>query len=180
MFFILRSPKTNCFHRFSNKQAKIFYCFSLFDLPKPMVFIGFQAKKQNGHRFPLFDLPKPVVFISFQTQKQNCHRFPLFDLPKPMSVVISPQNYFRPFSSDVKSSSHQVIEFARGPAAEGEALKIRRPLAGAWHVLDLSSKVNFKKGPMVSPSAAGPFKFKKTSFKMHYLRPCIWCSQNHH
>ena len=25
-------------------------------------------------------------------------------------------------------SSHQVIEFARGPAAEGEALKIRRPL----------------------------------------------------
>jgi hypothetical protein len=33
-----------------------------------------------------------------------------------------------PFISSRQISAHQVIEFAQGPAAEGEALKIRRPL----------------------------------------------------
>ena len=42
-------------------------------------------------------------------------------------------------------SSHQVIEFARGPAAEGEALKIRRPLQRVHGVFwTFSSEVNFQ------------------------------------
>ena len=69
-------------------------------------------------------------------------------------------------------SSHQVIEFARGPAAEGEALKIRRPLAGRMAcsgLFLLRSTSNLKEGPMALPSAAGPF-----SVKLQATKCSIW------
>ena len=50
--------------------------------------------------------------------------FLLFDIKEPFALRT-------PFiSSRQISSAHQVIAFAREPAAEGEALKIRRTLAG--------------------------------------------------
>ena len=67
-------------HWVSQGQKQYSQALSFFDLPKPKVFICFQAQQQYSHTFSLFDLWKPMVFIGFQAQNQYSQTFSFFDL----------------------------------------------------------------------------------------------------
>ena len=55
--------------------------FLFFDLPKPVVFIGFQAPKIMQSSFSLVRPRNTTAFIAFQPNKQYSQALLFFDLP---------------------------------------------------------------------------------------------------
>ena len=85
-----------------DNTVKLFYSSTLQNL---RFVIGFQSQKQYCQALLFFDLSKPMVFIGFKQQ---------FNTSKLFYSSTSNKSF------DLKTP---FIEFAKGSAAEGEALK---------------------------------------------------------